>query len=176
MHRRDGAGIDGAGIDGAGIDGSGLLSGLGSAPDLGRLATAAGHPGRRVGAGIFRFCVDPPPLAEVGTWLAADHPAVPAWLHPFGGEVLVVLDDTGSYLAGVGIKRHHETGSEIAVGTEPAARGRGLARRLVAQAARRIVAGGAVATYLHAPDNVASAHVADASGFPDRGWRFVSLF
>ncbi len=35
---------------------------------------------------------------------------------------------------------------------------------------------GAVPTYLHAPDNVASARAADAAGFPDRGWSVVGFF
>jgi predicted GNAT family acetyltransferase len=75
----------------------------------------------------------------------------------------------------VGIKHHDRHGHELAVGTEPAARGRGLARRLVAQAARRILDEGAVPTYQHDPANIASARVAEAAGFPDRGWRSIAL-
>jgi predicted GNAT family acetyltransferase len=89
--------------------------------------------------------------------------------------VLVVLDGD-TYVAGVGLKRHDDAGREIAVGTEEAARGRGLARRLVAQAARRVLDEGAVPTYLHAPDNIASAKAADAAGFPDRGWSVIGFF
>ncbi|HTC80382.1 MAG TPA: GNAT family N-acetyltransferase [Acidimicrobiia bacterium] len=59
--------------------------------------------------------------------------------------------------------------------TEEHLRGRGLARRLVAQAARRVAEEGAVATYLHAVTNTASARVADASGFPDTGWWVLGL-
>jgi len=88
--------------------------------------------------------------------------------------VLVVLDDD-VYVAGVGLKRHDEHGQEISVGTEQAARGRGLARRLVAQAARRLLAAGIVPTYLHDPANTASAKVADAAGFPDRGWTVLGM-
>ena len=40
----------------------------------------------------------------------------------------------------------------------------------MAQAARRVLDEGAVPTYLHAVDNHASAHLATAAGFPDRGW------
>ena len=53
---------------------------------------------------------------------------------------------------------------------------RGLARRLVAQAARRLLTDGATVTYLHDPANTASARVADACGFPDRGWQVWGLF
>jgi predicted GNAT family acetyltransferase len=75
----------------------------------------------------------------------------------------------------VGIKHHDAYGRELAVGTDEAARGRGLARRLVAQAARRILDEGGIPTYQHDPANVASARVADASGFPDRGWRSAGM-
>ena len=120
---------------------------------------------------VFRWSLRPAPLPDAGVWQSAQDPDVPEWLRPFGGEVLVARDpDTGAYLAGVGIKRHDGCGGELAVGTDPAARGRGLARRLVAQAARRVLDEGGVPTYQHDPANVASARVAEAAGFPDRGW------
>lgn len=135
------------------------------------LPTAAGLPGRGGYRTVYRWTVHPMPLPEAGVWVPADDPVVPDWLRVFGGEVLIARHpETGRYLAGVGRKRHDAYGQEIAVGTEPAARGRGLARRLVAQAARRILDEGAVATYQHDLDNTASARVAQAAGFPDRGW------
>lgn len=127
------------------------------------------------GGGVFRWTTSPAPLPDVGIWVPVSDPRVPGWLTPFGGEVLVVLDGD-QYVAGVGVKKHDAYGNEIAVGTEEAARGRGLARRLVAQAARRILDEGAVPTYLHAADNVASARVADAAGFPDVGWQVLGFF
>jgi GNAT superfamily N-acetyltransferase len=138
---------------------------------LDELPALVGHPDRRSYRAVFRWTLDPSPLPDVGTWVPADDPSVPAWLKPFGGDVLIVLDpDTGAYVSGVGIKRHDPYGNELAVGTEPAARGRGLARRLVAQAARRVLDEGAVPTYLHDPENTPSARVAEAAGLPDRGW------
>ncbi|MFS8478160.1 MAG: GNAT family N-acetyltransferase [Micromonosporaceae bacterium] len=120
---------------------------------------------------VFRWSVRPAPLPDAGVWEPAEDPDVPEWLRPFGGQVLIARDpDTGEVLAGVGIKRHDEYGRELAVGTAPAARGRGLARRLVAQAARRVLDEGGVPTYQHDPANIASARVAQAAGFPDRGW------
>lgn len=92
------------------------------------------------------------------------------------GDVLVALTDDGTAAAGVGRKRHDRHGHELAVVTEEAHRGRGLARRLVTQAARRVLDDGAVPVYLHDPANVASARTADASGFPDVGWRILGLF
>jgi GNAT superfamily N-acetyltransferase len=134
------------------------------------------RPGHVVYAGTFRWTTAPAPLADAGEWVDADDPVVPDWLRPFGGRVLVARDDDGSYLAGVGIKRHDADGHELSVGTEPEARGRGLARRLVAQAARTLLDDGIVATYLHDPANIASARVADAAGFPDLGWRVLGMF
>ena len=126
--------------------------------------------------GVFRWSDSPAPLPDAGEWIAADHPSVPPWLRPFGGEVLVAVDEvTGKHLAGVGVKVHDAHGRELAVVTAEAARGRGLARRLVAQAARRVLDEGAVPTYVHARSNTASARVATAAGFPDRGWSLLAV-
>ncbi len=139
---------------------------------LAGLPAAVGFPLREPYQAVFRWTVNPAPLADAGAWTFVGDAAVPGWLRIFGGEVLVALDPkTGEYLAGVGIKRHDVFGHELSVGTAPAARGRGLARRLIAQAARRVLDDGAVPTYLHSPENTASARVAEAAGLPDRGWR-----
>jgi GNAT superfamily N-acetyltransferase len=105
--------------------------------------------------------------------MAANHSALPGWLHAFPSPVLAMVDDDGAYLAGVGIKPHSRWGRELAVGTDETARGRGLGRRLVAHAGRAVLDDGAVPLYVHHPDNEASARVADAAGFPDLGWRMV---
>lgn len=157
----------------------GLVAGGATLDELrAALPAQMGVPTHVVYRGVCRWAVDVPSvevLPDVGEWLPAVDPRVPAWLKPFGGDVLVVLDDD-VYVAGVGLKRHDENGQEISVGTEEAARGRGLARRLVAQAARSLLARGIVPTYLHDPANVASGKVADAVGFPDRGWTVLGLF
>jgi RimJ/RimL family protein N-acetyltransferase len=141
-----------------------------------RLAAMLNRPDQHIYNGVFRWCERPAALPDAGAWVDAGDPRVPEWLRPFGHEVLIVWDEqTGAYLAGVGLKHHDRYGREIAVGTDPAARGRGLARRLVAQAARRVLDEGTVPTYQHDPANVASARVAEAAGFPDRGWRSVGL-
>lgn len=148
-------------------------------PDLDALGAALGDAlgvgGWVFGAGVFRWSGAPTPGDDPGTWLPVEDPRVPAWLQPFGGEVLVGLVD-GFVAAGVGRKRHDPHGHELAVVTDEGHRGQGWARRLVAQAARRVLADGAVPTYLHDPENAASARTADASGFPDRGWRILGLF
>lgn len=181
--RRTEPGWDGTVIAVVGVsaaDGRGVLSVPPSAVDAvaavvaeGNLAgvpAAAGVRGRFF-TGVFRWSTSPADLPDAGEWLAADDPSVPEWLRPFGGEVLVAVDpDTGEHLSGVGVKRHDAYGHELAVGTVPAAEGRGLGRRLVAQAARRVLDEGAVPTYVHAADNHGSAHLAAAAGFPDLGW------
>ncbi len=133
-------------------------------------------PGYEYGEGVFRWTTDPTPSDDPGTWLPRDDPRVLDWLRPFNGDVLVALADDGSVAAGVGRKQHDAHGHELAVVTEEAHRGQGLARRLVTQAARRVLDDGAVPVYLHDPANVASARTADASGFPDVGWRIFGLF
>jgi GNAT superfamily N-acetyltransferase len=151
-------------------------NGTGLSPVLEKLPAALGMPDRKAYRGVFRWTTRPADLDEAGRWLPSDAPDLPDWLRPFGGDVLIATDeDNGAYLAGVGIKRHNAFGHELSVGTEPAARGRGLARRLVAQAARRILDEGAIPMYLHDPANTASARVADAVGFADRGWSIVEL-
>jgi len=146
-------------------DGPGLGRG-GSGP--GRSARSAARAGRGAPAGNVPG-YEPADLPEVGRWVPSDADGVPGWLRPFGGEVLVAAGRDGTHLAGVGIKRHDRYGHELAVLTEPAARGRDLARSLVAQAARQVLEAGAVPTYLHDPSNTPSARVAEAAGFVDGG-------
>jgi GNAT superfamily N-acetyltransferase len=150
------------------LDRVGLGDELGDILDVGPAA---------FGAGVFRTTdrVDPG-IADLGEWFEHQTDDLPGWLAPFNGPRLVTFDDDGRVIAGVGIKVHDRYGQELSVVTDEAARGLGLARRLVATAARRILAEGSVPTYLHAPDNTASARVADAVGFPDRGWKVYGLW
>jgi GNAT superfamily N-acetyltransferase len=152
------------------------LSGDGLEDLLPRIPGALGLPEQYPFRGIFRYTAAPTPLPDRGEWEESDAAGLPEWLRPFGSPVLVVrAPETGDYLAGVGLKRHGIYGHEIAVGTTPEARGRGLARHLAAQAARRVLDEGAIPLYLHAPHNIASARVAEAAGFADRGWSFYGL-
>ncbi len=129
------------------------------------------------GAGVFRTTdrIDPD-LTDLGEWFEHQTDDLPEWLRPFNGPRLVAYDLDGQTIAGVGIKVHDQYGQELSVVTDEAARGLGYARRLVATAARRVLAEGSVPTYLHAPDNTASARVADAVGFADRGWKVYGLW
>jgi GNAT superfamily N-acetyltransferase len=140
-----------------------------------KLPTLLGRPGAPVFSGVFRWTMEPADLPDAGEWVPALDPRVPPWLHPFGGDVLIAFDADGRYAAGVGVKRHNSAGLEISVGTEEAHRGKGLATALVAQAARRIVASGAVPIYLHDPANIASDRTARSAGFPDVGWRIIGV-
>lgn len=136
----------------------------------------AGGTGAVLGVGVLRWATtvddDHEPL---GTWLPHTDPRVPDWLHPFGGEALVALEDD-SYVGGVGVKRHDDHGHELSVVVDEAHRGRGLATRLVATAARHELARVPVVTYLHDRANEGSARVAEAVGLPDLGWRVLGVF
>ncbi|MFE9869768.1 GNAT family N-acetyltransferase [Micromonospora sp. NPDC005686] len=140
------------------------------------LPGAVGTPEFITHTSVLRWCTDPAPLPEAGEWVPPTLSGLPPWLRLFDREVLVVRGADGEYRAGVGIKRHDAYGHELAVGTVPAARGRGLARRLVAEAARRVLDEGAIPTYLHDPGNAASARVAEAAGFPERGFTAFGVF
>jgi GNAT superfamily N-acetyltransferase len=145
---------------------------------LAGLATGIGAvfgPEEGLGFGVFRYLDHLVDLEELGEWVESDDARLPGWLRPFNGGVLITCDEKNRYMAGVGLKRHDDFGSEIAVGTEPQFRGRGLARRLVATAARHLLGAGATATYEHVIGNDASGAVASASGFSDRGWRAIHL-
>jgi GNAT superfamily N-acetyltransferase len=109
------------------------------------------------GAGVFRTTdrIDPD-IADLGAWFQQQTDELPEWLAPFNGPRLVAVDE-GRVIAGVGVKVHDRWGQELSVVTEEAARGRGFARRLVATAARRILADGAVPTYLH-PGSAVDGH------------------
>lgn len=156
--------------------------------DLGRIAAAMhsrdaarvvpallGQPGLRFHTGTLRWSDSPSDPTVIGEWVGNDDPRLPAWLRAFNGDVLVAWDRNGRYAAGVGRKMHNRHGHELAVGTDPAHRGQGLATSLVAQAARRVLADGAIPIYLHDPANVGSRRVAAAAGFPDCGWRILGL-
>jgi GNAT superfamily N-acetyltransferase len=143
--------------------------------DLPRVLPAAiGRPEGSAYVGHLRWCVTPAPLPDAGVWLPVDDPRLPDWLRPFGGEALVAMEGD-RYAAGVGLKHHNRLGAEIAIGTDPDFRGRGLAARLCAQAARHVIAAGAVPIYLHDPANIASARTADAAGFPHLGWQVLGM-
>ena len=134
-----------------------------------------GRPEMHFGRAVFRYIDTPANFEDVGEWVSRDDPRLPSWLLPFNGDVLVVWDEKGNYAAGVGLKKHNTFGHEISVGTEPAHRGKGLARKLVAQAARQILRDGAIPIYLHGDRNAASSRVAEQSGFPDLGWHLIEL-
>lgn len=141
-----------------------------------QIGALVGLEGAQLVRAVFRYSEQRCDLPDAGIWTPRDDPRVPTWLKPFNGDVLVAFGEDGGYAAGVGLKKHNALGIEVAVGTEPHYRNRGLAKRLVAQAARAIIDAGAVAVYLHAPSNAPSAAVAEATGFPDRGWEMLGLY
>lgn len=152
-----------------------LVAGGGTLADVrAALPGWLGRPDGVVYRAVYRWAVRPVHTRPVGEWVPGDDPRLPEWLRPFGGPALVVLDGH-DYVAGLGLKRHDGHAHEIAVGTSEAARGQGLARRLVARAARELGERGLAATYQHDPGNVASARVADAAGLPDQRWTALGL-
>src|SRR5919198_1471674 len=131
-------------------------------------ALAAELPGHMFSTTARTGVVIPPPVVQV-TVLDASDPRLPQWvLGHFVGEAWVVLED-GEVLSTAVLKRYDERLREISVGTAPSARGRGLARSVVAAAARFVLAEGRAVLYNHALDNDASARVAEAVGLHEFG-------
>lgn len=157
------------------LDPERVQAALDSAEAQTAVPAALGRPDLRLTRATFRWSDSPASLAPIGEWVDRHDPRLPPWLRPFNGGVLAAWDERGRVAAGVGIKRHNPHGYELAVGTDPAHQGKGLARMLVTQAARRVLALGAVPLYFHDPANAPSARVAEAAGFPDRGWSVLGL-
>jgi len=132
-------------------------------------AVAAVIPGHMF-SGVARTGVAiPPPAVEVTVIDAAD-PRLPDWvIGHFTGEAWVVLGEQGEVLSTAVLKRYDERLREISVGTAEEARGRGLARSVVAAAARAVLAEGRAVLYNHDPDNHPSARVAESVGLHELG-------
>jgi len=121
-------------------------------------------------SGVARTGVAVPPPAVEVTVLDTSDPRLPDWVTGhFTGSAWVVLDGRGEVLSTAVLKRYDERLREISVGTSERARGRGLARSVVAAAARSVLASGRAVLYNHAPDNHASAKVAEAVGLHEFG-------
>jgi RimJ/RimL family protein N-acetyltransferase len=131
-------------------------------------AFAAELPGHRFSGTARTGVAIPPPAVEI-TILDASDPRLPEWVHGhFVGEAWVVMEG-GEVLSTAVLKRYDERLREISVGTAPAARGRGLARSVVAAAARSVLAEGRAVLYNHAVDNDTSARVAESVGLHELG-------
>src|SRR6266545_1355641 len=119
-------------------------------------ALAAELPGHMFSGTARTGVVIPAPVVEV-TVLDASDPRLPQWVQGhFVGEAWVLM-------------RYDERLREISVGTAPSARGRGLARAVVAAAARFVLAEDRAVLYNHAVDNDVSARVAESVGLHELG-------
>jgi len=133
-----------------------------------RIASRLG--GRSI-AVVNRTGVDIPSPAVPVAVTDADDPRLPAWVRGYftGTAWVVTGDDNGKVLSTAVLKRYDDRLREISVGTEDAARGRGLARAVVAAAARAVLAEGRAVLYNHELGNVASARVAESVGLHELG-------
>jgi hypothetical protein len=139
------------------------------------LEVIAGQIAGRLFHGVARTGVDIPEPAVPVSVIDAGDPRLPQWVRGhFTGEAWVVLDEDGDVLSAAVLKRYDDRLREIAVGTAEAARGRHLARAVVAAAARAVLAEGRAVLYNHDEDNAASARVAEAVGLRELG-RFSTL-
>jgi len=90
----------------------------------------------------------------------------------FDGEIFVVSGVRGEIAAWAAIKLKSDDVWEIAVVTEAAYRGRGLAKRVVSAATACILDAGRVPLYVHDRANLASARVSRGLGY----WEYARTF
>jgi GNAT superfamily N-acetyltransferase len=90
----------------------------------------------------------------------------------FDGEIFVVNGMRGEIAAWSAVKLKSDEIWEIAVVTEAAYRGRGLAKRVVSAATAYILDHGRVPLYVHDRTNVASARVSRALGYAEYAQTF----
>jgi hypothetical protein len=130
------------------------------------LAEFLPFPAPRLFIGGFRWSGQVPDLPDGGEWVAPIDPAAPQWLRPYQ-EALIRMTPSGCTGA-IGIKHHDPYGHELTIRVSPriaAQHGiRGLARLLGAQAARKVLADGAVPTAILRAGNIRSDQICAATG------------
>ena len=141
---------------------------------MGRIAAHLG--GRPIAVANRTGVLIPAPPVKVTVTDAAD-PRLPEWVRGyFTGAAWIVADDDGRVLSTAVLKRYDDRLREISVGTDETARGRGLARAVVAAAARAVLAEGRAVLYNHEVDNTASARVAESVGLHELGILHTVLY
>lgn len=156
-----------------GSDGEAARNGHHAPDPIPRLMLAAArHFGGYGFSGVARTGVDIAEPRDHVTVLDAADPRLPHWVTShFRGHAWVVLGRVGGgagdrevVLSMAVLKEPRGGVREISVGTIPQARGRGLARSVVAAAARAVINRGEYVVYNHDLHNAASARVAQACG------------
>jgi GNAT superfamily N-acetyltransferase len=91
----------------------------------------------------------------------------------FDGPVFVARNDMGSIVSWAAIKCKSDHVWEMAVSTDAAYRGRGLARSVVSHATHAALDAGKLPLYLHEISNTASARVCGALGYQPYGYELT---
>lgn len=104
--------------------------------------------------------------------LARDDPRGQVLRSRFDGEIFVVFGPRGAIASWSAIKVKSDQVWEIAVVTESAYRGRGLAREVVSAATAHILDHGRVPLYIYDRSNVASGKVCRSLGYQEYGQEF----
>jgi RimJ/RimL family protein N-acetyltransferase len=112
------------------------------------------------------------PVAGTAQQLARSDPRGAELRRRFDGEIFVVSGLRGEIAAWSAVKLKSDEVWEIAVVTEAAYRGRGLAKRVVAASTAYILDHGRVPLYVHVRANVASARVCRALGYSEYAQTF----
>lgn len=129
---------------------------------------AASYPDAQCLSGRALYCESEwfTPVESRATEMLRPHdPVWEAFTEHFDGPVFVVRREGGAVAAWSAIKLKSDDVWEIAVTTDRAHRGRGLAKVVVSAATRYILEAGRVPLYVHAEENVPSRLVAEALGY-----------
>lgn len=116
------------------------------------------------------------PLPGPATRLARDDPRGRELRQRFDGEIFVVFGTRGEIASWAAIKLKTASVWEIAVVTEPAYRGRGLARQVVSAATAHILEQGREALYIYDRANIASGKVCRSLGYREYALEFFSEY
>jgi GNAT superfamily N-acetyltransferase len=139
-----------------------------------RRASQRSYPYAFILSGHSMFCDDRSfcPLGEHAELLPRSDPRGRDLRARFDGEIFVVFGPRGEIASWAAIKLKSDSVWEIAVVTEPAHRGRGLARKVVAAATQHILEQGRAALYIYDKSNLASGKVCRSLGYQEYGQEF----
>ena len=116
------------------------------------------------------------PRASRASRVPRDDPRGADLRRRFDGEIFAIRNTRGEIASWAAIKLKSDAVWEIAVVTEAAYRGQGLAREVVSAATAHILEQGRVALYVHDRANVASAKVCRSLGYVEYAEEFFSEY
>lgn len=116
------------------------------------------------------------PMVSRATRIESSDPAGADLRRRFDGPIFAIRNTRGDVVSWAALKLKSDDIWEIAVVTEAAYRGQGLAREVVSAATAYIIEQGRLALYVHDRANLASAKVCRSLGYVEYGQEFFSEY